>query len=808
MTRLSFYLTLVAVCVLSLSCSDEGGGTTNPGEDTSGAATTDTSGATTDSTNTTNTNEDTSGGTITGDDTSGGTTTPDTNLPPDTEGAVCGNGAQESGELCDDSNTADGDGCSPTCTVEAGWQCPYPDVACSFCGDDQITGVETCDDGNAIGGDGCSGECKQERHFNCFVVGEACIPCGDGIVQPGEACDDGDLRDDDGCSQDCLQIAPGYACPSEGISCVAERCGDGLLAGAESCDDGNRLSGDGCNFFCSLEPGHVCDSPGVACRVTACGDSQVEGFEACDDANTADGDGCSSACVVEVGWSCPGTGGACSATTCGDGSVQGIEWCDDGNATGGDGCSDICMIETGWKCPEPNAACVQTTCGDSTIEGVEACDDANTTDGDGCSATCAIEPLFQCQGIPSTCRRILEFVSIARFNAPAAQNQSVHYDPITRSFVVYGFSSGDGVEFCLDGTVVGSRPRPVGGALDGATYDPFTDRFLFVQQDNTLTEVDRSWTVVRQVTLDTINFAGGIAVGDNGDLYVSGQADKQTHIYRRFETTPRASIQSDTAQAWFDQMIAMSGLGLVGAHYQPQGSSEYQLSLFDLNGNLVARSPIPGPLFLSGVGDFEGNSDGAEAAVDGGAFMICSEYNGFCEIFSRACQNHAECAARVPQTACKLDEPIPYCYAPAAARDDNYAVAINSTDNLLEVGLNDLSSVAACTGTQPELVAVSVGSLGGTISIASDGVQINYAPPAGVCGVSETFTYDTNLGGDTPETATVTVQITCVCGDGSVDAPEACDDANTDAGDGCSATCTVESNYLCTGSPSVCVRIN
>jgi cysteine-rich repeat protein len=37
--------------------------------------------------------------------------------------AVCGNGALEAGEQCDDGNHDDGDGCSSTCTVESGWKC-------------------------------------------------------------------------------------------------------------------------------------------------------------------------------------------------------------------------------------------------------------------------------------------------------------------------------------------------------------------------------------------------------------------------------------------------------------------------------------------------------------------------------------------------------------------------------------------------------------------------------------------------------------------------------------------------------------
>jgi cysteine-rich repeat protein len=47
-----------------------------------------------------------------------------------------------------------------------------------------------------------------------------------------------------------------------------------------------------------------------------------------------------------------------------------------------------------------------------------------------------------------------------------------------------------------------------------------------------------------------------------------------------------------------------------------------------------------------------------------------------------------------------------------------------------------------------------------------------------------------------------------VCGDGLLHPDEKCDDANTTSGDGCSASCTLESNYACNGAaPTVCTRI-
>ena len=46
--------------------------------------------------------------------------------------------------------------------------------------------------------------------------------------------------------------------------------------------------------------------------------------------------------------------------------------------------------------------------------------------------------------------------------------------------------------------------------------------------------------------------------------------------------------------------------------------------------------------------------------------------------------------------------------------------------------------------------------------------------------------------------------VPATCGDGVVDPGELCDDMNTTAGDGCSATCIVEPGFVCIGAPSVC----
>ncbi len=205
--------------------------------------------------------------------------------PADCAPYECGDNVSEGPEVCDDGNTAGGDGCSADC---------LSDETCGNSVTDAIAG-EVCDDGNTTGGDGCSADCLSDE------------TCGNSVTDAiaGEACDDGNLTGGDGCSADCSSD---------------ESCGNDLhddLAG-EACDDGNTVAGDGCS---------------ADCRSTEiCGNAIIDNAvgEACDDGNTDSGDGCSGDCLVAEG--------------CGNGTLESSfgEICDDGNERDGDGCSANC----------------------------------------------------------------------------------------------------------------------------------------------------------------------------------------------------------------------------------------------------------------------------------------------------------------------------------------------------------------------------------------------------------------------------------------------------------------------------------
>lgn len=185
--------------------------------------------------------------------------------------ASCGNGRREGDEVCDDSNAADGDGCSSDCILEE--DLPL------LCGDGIVMETEECDDGNELRGDGCAPDCLAESGF-CGdgtvqrLLGEQCEPmsfdasvpyqcsadcrfvsffCGDGVLDSGEQCDDGGANADwpDHCRLDCS----------------VPRCGDGIRDEEEQCDDGNRTLGDGCDHLCREEKAAAPGSPDLSASI-------------------------------------------------------------------------------------------------------------------------------------------------------------------------------------------------------------------------------------------------------------------------------------------------------------------------------------------------------------------------------------------------------------------------------------------------------------------------------------------------------------------------------------------------------------
>ncbi len=291
--------------------------------------------------------------------------------------ASCGNGIDESGEVCDDGNIAENDACDNSC---------FPTICGDFlvCDDESCDrsaggpGLEECDTGAFDHGGTCTPECRLARCGDGFlctssdcvtgptggaercdtgtarsdVTPNACrsdcsLPaCGDGVVDDGfgEACDDGpgNVFAPDACRPDCALPTCGDGIPDPG---AGEECDDGANNGEEpdrcrsdcanpECGDGivDVLHGEECDSGDPNDPED--DGRGVGCawdcKLQLCGNGVVDPGEECDVADTT---------------TSPLPGGAepwcnqnCRVSLCGNGVVDAGEDCD-----GGAGCTPWCV---------------------------------------------------------------------------------------------------------------------------------------------------------------------------------------------------------------------------------------------------------------------------------------------------------------------------------------------------------------------------------------------------------------------------------------------------------------------------------
>ena len=179
---------------------------------------------------------------------------------------LCGNGAIDVPESCDDVGASAG--CDADCTAVV-------------CGDGIVNTMagESCDDGNTVDGDGCDSDC-------ILAI------CGDGTEGPGEECDDGNTADGDGCSSVCR--FEGIPCTNSGEcalyndnACEWDRCG-GITPGI--CDPPIQvIFGDVTGHGPGTPPNGIVNIFDVKCAVDfhGCNLSGPGGCEPCANADVA-----------------------------------------------------------------------------------------------------------------------------------------------------------------------------------------------------------------------------------------------------------------------------------------------------------------------------------------------------------------------------------------------------------------------------------------------------------------------------------------------------------------------------------------
>ncbi len=244
--------------------------------------------------------------------------------PSEPQPGTCGDGVvdAEQGEVCDDANDDNEDGCTNLCafTCEDDPDCDDFEICNGeeTCSEEHVCvpSTEIAPDGEVCGDNSSCHEGQCLEHI-----------CNNGVVQAEEECDDGDELDDNGCTRQCI-----YTCHVGETHTIVNDC-----APMSTCDEEAHMwvGGD------PLPDGTICnDGEGYCmngvCFLGTCGDGVVEPNEECDlgEQNGAPDSGCTETCTTSV---------------CGDGEIDGREGCDDGNLTNLDGCDDKCKPEVHYR---------------------------------------------------------------------------------------------------------------------------------------------------------------------------------------------------------------------------------------------------------------------------------------------------------------------------------------------------------------------------------------------------------------------------------------------------------------------------
>lgn len=230
---------------------------------------------------------------------------------------VCGDGALDVGEQCDDGNTVGGDCCSATCQFEANGSACAPDA--NQCTNDVCNGIGLCEHPYSSIATSCDADANLCTNDHCNGLGLCVflsnVICLDAVppCEGGQVCNPGT-----GACVNQPDAPSGTSCNADGNLCTVDQCnGSGACvfvsnvtcqAASPPCEGGQECNtGTGA---CVNQP----DAPGgTSCNTdnNLCTIDQCNGFGSCTLVSTVSCPGSTGAC--DAGTSCTPATGACAA---------------------------------------------------------------------------------------------------------------------------------------------------------------------------------------------------------------------------------------------------------------------------------------------------------------------------------------------------------------------------------------------------------------------------------------------------------------------------------------------------------------
>jgi cysteine-rich repeat protein len=701
---------------------------------------------------------------------------------------------------------------------------PRDDVAPATCGNFLLDAGEGCDDGNTAGGDGCNSACVVEPGWRCLGQPSVCVDQtldqdGDGLpnfVELALGLDPLDADSDNDGLTDGQELAGG-ADPM-GLDPGVDT--DPL--DADSDDDGLRDGAEGPLGTDPLDP----DTDGDRLR---------DGLELGLGPVAA---GVSDALLVPYRGTGPSFVPDADPTTTTDPTVADTD-------LGGvpDGREDHTLsgrVDPGERDPNDPADDVDASCGDGVRNPREQCDDGNLSPGDGCSPACAVEPGWVCDVLPCS-------PPAADPDGDGLSNEvelALGTDPRARD------TDRDGID---DGREVraGTSSTAFEPGLDTDPLDADTDEDGLSDGEEVTLGSDGYVTDPLRADTDGDGLTDGVEVG-RGAPVPAGRSNARGLPYAGTDPGWRpdadTSTRTDPTRPDTDGGTVPDGLEDVNGNGRVDPGERDPLDPLDDvpdtcgdgvvdpgercdDGNRVSRDGcsiyclvengwwcVDQPSLCTRI-EVDTDGDGLSDRVEGllGTDPTVADTDG------DGRSDGEELAGGDPFV---LDRGVDTDPLDADSDDDGLSdgeEAVTGLDGFITDPLDpDSDDDGLSDGLEVGRGPVAGGQSPGGVTYRGTAPGV-FLPDADPNSTTDPTNPDTD-GGTVPDGVEDTDRdgrvdpgerdpnvtsddVPLTCGDGAIQAGEACDDTNTRPGDGCDAACQVEAGWICRGVPSVCERL-